>query len=215
MRIGIDINGVLRDTITKFDQIYDKFMIESNNVTLLNQTYEIDYSGNTEMIPIQENFEYKKLSEVTSLELDSHYLFKNKEEFYDFLYEEYAMEIFGHAPSTEMTTFNKLNEIYFDLRDEHDLIIVSNEIGRSKPASLFFLSKFGCLLEKIIFFSESTKKNMWNEIDILLTANPSLLLEVPKGKKVIKFESVYNKEIDSECEIKSISELTEILKTLK
>lgn len=215
MRIGIDINGVLRDTITKFDQIYDKFMIESNNVTLLNQTYEIDYSGNTEMIPIQENFEYKKLSEVTSLELDSHYLFKNKEEFYDFLYEEYAMEIFGHAPSTEMTTFNKLNEIYFDLRDEHDLIIVSNEIGRSKPASLFFLSKFGCLLEKVIFFSESTKKNMWNEIDILLTANPSLLLEVPKGKKVIKFESVYNKEIDSECEIKSISELTEILKTLK
>lgn len=215
MRIGIDINGVLRDTITKFDQIYDKFMIESNNVALLNQTYEIDYSGNTEMIPIQENFEYKKLSEVTSLELDSHYLFKNKEEFYDFLYEEYAMEIFGHAPSTEMTTFNKLNEIYFDLRDEHDLIIVSNEIGRSKPASLFFLSKFGCLLEKIIFFSESTKKNMWNEIDILLTANPSLLLEVPKGKKVIKFESVYNKEIDSECEIKSISELTEILKTLK
>lgn len=215
MRIGIDINGVLRDTITKFDQIYDKFMIESNNVALLNQTYEIDYSGNTEMIPIQENFEYKKLSEVTSLELDSHYLFKNKEEFYDFLYEEYAMEIFGHAPSTEMTTFNKLNEIYFDLRDEHDLIIVSNEIGRSKPASLFFLSKFGCLLEKVIFFSESTKKNMWNEIDILLTANPSLLLEVPKGKKVIKFESVYNKEIDSECEIKSISELTEILKTLK
>lgn len=215
MRIGIDINGVLRDTITKFDQIYDKFMIESNNVTLLNQTYEIDYSGNTEMIPIQENFEYKKLSEVTSLELDSHYLFKNKEEFYDFLYEEYAMEIFGHAPSTEMTTFNKLNEIYFDLRDEHDLIIVSNEIGRSKPASLFFLSKFGCLLEKVFFFSESTKKNMWNEIDILLTANPSLLLEVPKGKKVIKFESVYNKEIDSECEIKSISELTEILKTLK
>ena len=215
MRIGIDINGVLRDTITKFDQIYDKFMIESNNVTLLNQTYEIDYSGNTEMIPIQENFEYKKLSEVTSLELDSHYLFKNKEEFYDFLYEEYAMEIFGHAPSTEMTTFNKLNEIYFDSRDEHDLIIVSNEIGRSKPASLFFLSKFGCLLEKVIFFSESTKKNMWNEIDILLTANPSLLLEVPKGKKVIKFESVYNKEIDSECEIKSISELTEILKTLK
>ena len=56
---------------------------------------------------------------------------------------------------------------------------------------------------------------MWNEIDILLTANPSLLLEVPKGKKVIKFESVYNRGIDSECEIKSISELTEILKTLK
>lgn len=215
MRIGIDINGVLRDTITKFDQIYDKFMVESNNLTLLNQTYEIDYSGNTEMIPIQENFEYKKLSEVTSLELDTHYLFKNKEEFYDFLYEEYAMEIFGHAPSTEMTTFNKLNEIYFDLRDKYDFVVVSNEIGRSKPASLFFLSKFGCLLEKVVFFSDSTKKNMWDEIDILLTANPSLLLTVPKGKKVIRFESVYNQEIDSEYEIKSISELTEILKNIK
>ena len=30
------------------------------------------------------------------------------------MYEEYAMELFGHAPSTEMTTFNILNDFYFE-----------------------------------------------------------------------------------------------------
>ena len=29
-RIGIDINGVLRDTITKFGQLYEKHLIESD-----------------------------------------------------------------------------------------------------------------------------------------------------------------------------------------
>ena len=30
MKIGIDINGVLRDTIGKFEQTYEKFLIEKN-----------------------------------------------------------------------------------------------------------------------------------------------------------------------------------------
>ena len=30
-RIAIDINGVLRDTIGKFDQLYEKHLIENND----------------------------------------------------------------------------------------------------------------------------------------------------------------------------------------
>ena len=44
---------------------------------------------------------------------------------------------------------------------------------------LFFLSKFGCLIEKIKFYSNSTINSMWDEIDVLLTANPDLLLNIP------------------------------------
>jgi hypothetical protein len=130
------------------------------------------------------------------------------------MYEEYAMELFGHAPSTEMTTFNMLNDLYYELRDDNELLIVSSEIGKSKPASLFFISKFGCLLEKVLFFSDITKNNMWNQIDILLTADPNLLLEKPVGKTVIKFNTSYNKQIESEYEISSLSEFGEIIKTL-
>jgi hypothetical protein len=215
-KIGIDVNGVLRGTLEKFDQLYEKNLIEKEHEDLLGQTYELDISGNT--TPIDSNilpFEYKKMSDVTSLNLLNHYSFKSNEELFSFLYEEYAMELFGHAPSTEMTTFNILNDIYFENRDENELLIVSNEIGKSKPSTLFFLSKFGCLIEKVLFFSEVTKNNMWNEVDILLTANPELLLEKPHDKIVVKYNTIYNKQIESVYEISSLSEFNGILKTIK
>jgi hypothetical protein len=215
-RIGIDINGVLRDTIGKFTQLYEKHLIEGDQDEFVGQTYKLDMSGNTELeetdiVP----FEYKKLGDVDSLELDKHFTFRNKEELFSFMYEEYAMELFGHAPSTEMTTFNILNELYFELRDTNELMIVSSEIGKSKPSSLFFLSKFGCLLEKVFFFSEITKDSMWNQLDILLTSDPTLLLEKDKGKVIIKYVTDYNKHIKSDYEISSLSEFSEILKKLK
>ena len=215
-KIAIDINGVLRDTIGKFDQLYEKHLIEKQSDEVLGQTYELDMSGNTSLIESDvESFEYRKISDVTSLNLQTHYFFRNNEELFSFLYEEYAMELFGHAPSTEMTSFNMLNDLYYELRDENELTIVSNEIGKSKPSTLFFLSKFGCLIEKVFFFSEVTKKNMWKEIDILLTANPDLLLEKPQGKIVVKYNTIYNKHIESEHEINSLSEFSGILKTIK
>jgi hypothetical protein len=215
LRIGIDVNGVLRDTISKFDYLYEKNLIEKNDDLFLGQTYELDMSGNTSLVEVNENnFEYKKISDVTTINLENHYNFKNSEELFSFMYEEYAMELFGHASSTEMTTFNMLNDLYFELRDENKLLIVSNEIGKSKPSTLFFLSKFGCLVERVLFFSELTKNDMWDEVDILLTANPDLLLEKPKGKTVIKFDTIYNKHINSELEIFSLSELGNIIKNL-
>lgn len=214
-RIGIDINGVLRDTIGKFSQLYEKHLIESDEDQYMGQTYEIDSSGNTEPIESQvTKFEYRVLSEVNSLDLMKHFSFSNKEELFNFMYEEYSMELFGHAPSTEMNTFNILNDIYFDLRENNQLLLVSNEIGKSKPATLFFVSKFGCLLEKIFFFSEYTRKDMWDEVDILLTADPTLLLEKPKDKVVIKFITNYNKEIKNDLEITSLSELGQIIKQI-
>jgi len=216
MRIGIDINGVLRDTIGKFSQLYEKHLIESDDKDVVHNTYELDMSGNTQIINnLTEKFDYKIISEVDSLNLENHFAFKNKDELFNFMYEEYSMELFGHAPSTEMTTFNILNDLYFNLRNENELVVVSSEIGKSKPSSLFFLSKFGCLLEKIFFFSEITKNNMWNQIDVLLTADPNLLLEKPKGKIVIQFNTSYNKHVQSDLQIDRLCEFEEILKKIK
>lgn len=216
MRIAIDINGVLRDTIGKFEQLYEKHLVEQPEDLYLGETYSLDVSGNTELIKDEViKFEYKKLSEVSSLELDKHFSFRNRDELFSFMYEEYPMELFGHAPSTEMTSFNMLNDLYYEYRDTDELLIVSSEIGKSKPSSLFFLSKFGCLLEKVVFFSEITKKYMWDQVDVLLTADPALLLEKPLGKHVVKFNTTYNKHVKTEYEVSSISELTNIIKLLK
>ena len=122
------------------------------------------------------------------------------------------MEVFGHAQSTEYSTFNDLNDIYINLRDNHDFVVVSDEIGRSKPASLFFLSKFGCQLERVFFYSNYTINSMWEGIDVLLTSNPALLLEHPSDKIVIKFETEYNKHIVHPNTISTIKGLEEELK---
>ena len=196
MRIGIEINNVLRDTLKKIQQEYEKWYIENPFL-------------------VESDFKYEITSDVTSLDLKSHLSFRDDDELYDFLYKEHTMEIFGHAGSVETFTFNDLNEFYLDMREKHDIILVSDEIGKSKPATLFFLSKFGCLVESIKFYSESTIDSLWNSIDILLTANPSLLLERNENKIVIKFKTTYNENIDSDYEIQSLSELSQIISKIK
>jgi len=56
---------------------------------------------------------------------------------------------------------------------------------------------------------------MWDQVDILLTANPSLLLEKNKNKIVIKYKTTYNENIDSEYEIDSLSDLNQIIIKIK
>ena len=198
MRIAIEINGVLRNTIDKIEQTYQKYMIDK-----------------TEGLEDDESFKYEISLPVDSLNLRNHFKFQTDEELYSFLYEEFPMEIFGHSQSSEYSTFNDLNDLYVNLRDNHELLIVSDEMGRSKPASLFFLSKFGCQLEKVKFYSNITINSMWDEIDVLLTSNPTLLLEHPTDKKVIKYQTEYNKHISTDYSITSLKELeSELTKLL-
>lgn len=185
MRIGIDLNGVLRDTLGKIEQVYDKFYLS-------NEDDESD-------------FKYEIIEPIDSLNLLKHFKFPSDNDLYEFLYIEHPMEIFGHAPSVEYTGMNDLNDFYIDMRDNHEIIIVSDEIGKSKPATLFFLSKFSCLVENIKFYSEQTKNNMLDSIDVLLTANPDLLLN--EDKIVIKYEQIYNQNIISKYNINKIKDL--------
>lgn len=78
MKIGIELNGVLRGTLKKIQEVYEKWYIDN------------PYREETD-------FEYKVISELTSLDISSHLTFKDSDELYDFLYKEYTMEIFGHV----------------------------------------------------------------------------------------------------------------------
>ena len=189
MRIGIELNGVLRDTLKKIQQEYEKRYLEN--------PFKED----------EEKSEYEVISDLTSLDIRSHLKFKDDDELYDFLYKEHTMEIFGHAGSVETSSMMDLNNFYLDMRDNHDILIVSDEMGKSKPASLFFISKFGCLVETVKFYSESTINSLWDSVDVLLTANPKLLLDYPKDKTIIKYETTYNKDIEVEHFITTFKDL--------
>ena len=189
MKIGIEVNGVLRDTLKKIQEVYEKWYLE-------NPFIEEEQKSGREI-----------MSEVTTLNIMEHLKFVDKDELYNFLYKEYTMEIFGHAGSMEMSTMIDLNEFYVDMRDTHEIWIVSDEISKSKPATLFFLSKFGCLVENIKFYSEVTIDSMWDTIDVLVTANPNLLSNYPANKTLIKYKTSYNSDINAKVEISSIKEL--------
>jgi hypothetical protein len=217
MRIGVEVNGVLRDTIEKFTQIYQKHMIDENmdESYVLPNVYNIDESGNTESIGVEEKFEYKFLSDVDSLDLMSHFSFRSKDEYFSFMYEEFPMHIFGHAPSTEMTTFNDFNDFYTLFRDDNEIVIISDEMGKSKPATLFFLSKFGCLVENVIFYNSVTKDKVLSSFDLIVTSNPDIIINYSDKLTVIKYEAVYNKQVKSEITINSLKELSEKVKDIE
>ena len=193
MRIGIELNGVLRDTLKKIQQEYEKTYLGTWAASVTEE----------EETP----FEHKVISELTTLDIKNHLAFKDEDELYDFLYKENTMEIFGHAGSVEYSSMNDLNEFYIGIRDNHDILIVSDEIGKSKPASLFFLAKFGCQVETVKFYCETTINSMLDSIDVLLTANPKLLLNNPEGKILIKFQTSYNENIETKYSISNLKEL--------
>jgi|TARA_B110000503_G_scaffold73417_1_gene113433 hypothetical protein len=189
MRVAIELNGVLRDTLKKIQQEYEKWYLEN--------PFKED----------EEKSDYDVISDLTTLDISKHLKFRDDDELYDFLYKEHTMEIFGHAGSVETSSIMDFNEFYLDMREKHDILIVSDEIGKSKPASLFFISKFGCLVETVKFYSESTINLLWDSIDVLLTANPKLLLNYPKGKIIIKYETSYNQDIDVKHSITTLKDL--------
>ena len=211
MKIGIEINGVLRDTIGKFKMCYEKYMVKEESDYTNFKTFKIDYSGNTETCE-DDLFEYRIKSDVTTLDLFNHFNFKSKEELYEFMYEEFPMEIFGHSMSSEINSFNLLNEFYLKYRDEHEIYLISDEIGKSKPATLFFLSKFGSLIEGVLFYNDKTKNNILSNFDLIVTSSPNLIIDYKDRLKVIKFTTEYNKEINHYSEIKSLSELENEIK---
>ena len=196
MKIGIEINGVLRDTISKFKTTYEKFLID--------KTDGLEDDENT--------FKYEIIEPIDSLDLSNHFLFPSKEEMFSFMFEDCPMEIFGHSPSSEMTTFVDFNDIYVKYRNNIEFTIISDEISKSKPATLFFLSKFGCLVERITFYNEFTKEDVLNEFDLIVTSNPDIIINY--NNKVVKYKTFYNEKINSSKSIEKLKELDEIISNI-
>lgn len=212
MRIAFDVDGVLRNTFTKAEQIYQKHYIdeltseETSSFDVENKKWEVD-----NLI----EFEYGLNMPITDLNsLEKHFLFPNKEDIFNFFYVDFPMQIFGYAPPSETNTFNHLNDIYEKLRDDNEIFVVSDEIQKSKPATLFFLSKYGCLIENIKFFSNITLNNLWENIDVLVTSNPNLIECRPDNKIIIKYNTTYNTNVNGDHEINNLMEVIEIYNKL-
>jgi hypothetical protein len=186
------------------------------NEEIESETFEMsEDSDELVQVKTQDKFKYEIIEPIDTLNIDSHFKFQNKEEQFEFFYEEFPMHIFGHAPSTEMTSFNDFNDFYTHFRNENDIWIISDEIGKSKPSTLFFLSKFGCLIENISFYNTVTSDKILSSFDLIVTSNPDIIINYSDKLKVIKFETAYNKQVEAEHTITSLKQLPETLNKIQ
>ncbi len=214
-KIGIDLDGVLRDNILKISQLYEKNYLETQTDEFSEpiKTYTLDESGNTVLNEHQDSFIYEMILPVNSLDLENHFKFPSEEDYYNFIYEDFVMQIFGHSPSTEMDTFVSLNEIIESTKNKYDFSIFSKCVGKSKPASLFFISKFGCLIDSVIFYNNNNLQKKLSNYDVIITSNPELIKLYPE--KCIKFKTSYNKDVIANCEIDTIKDLIKNIEKIK
>ena len=100
-----------------------------------------------------------------------------------------------------------INELDLNISSnkKHQLIITSREAGRSVPATLFFLSKTGCMIQDIKFTMGTT--DCWQFVDVMVTDHPEILNSKPEGKITIKVEKPFNMDIPADYTINTVKEL--------
>lgn len=125
--------------------------------------------------------------------------FKSKKEKNDFIYIDYPYEIFGCANTVEKKLAVKITNWLTDISniEEEDIRIVFyslNEEALTIQSTFFFLSKIGTRVRKIFFPKKVSE--IWDECDVVITANPEVLEEnIPQGKKAILINREFNSDV--------------------
>lgn len=194
MEIFISIDGVLRNTIAKFDYHYKDYYLDSEPEEKTDEENKFEYGV---IEPVKNNF------------LLESYKFQSKEEFDNFTFIDYAVEIFGHANPTYSNIFLELNNLIYQNKEHRFTLIGLDELGKAKPSTLFFLSKNGFMGNNIKFSISSEIPNLWNQCDLWITDSESVINMCPKFKKVVKFNTDYNQHFTNPLEIHKLTEIDE------
>lgn len=183
MRIAIDLNDVVRD----FSNNFIRYYIEGYN-------HEFDLT----------DFEF------WSNDMTAVFPFKSKASYNNFVYNDYAFELYGKCGvctrnlDTELNTWTEQTIKDIDTDEPIEIIFVSPmEYGNSIGNTFFFLSKMGTKVREVYFPIDSL--TIWDKCDVLITANPMLLDNKPEGKISIKINFDYNKESKGDYTYKDLS----------
>jgi len=184
MKIAFTLDDVLRDKTKQILKIYKKY---------------VDPSFDTEAVDLSTN----NFQEILG--------FETKQDYQQFLYEDYVFEIFAEAEAVEKMLDKKFNLWLLSLAEEDEPVdvILTNpfEFNASIGFTHFFLSKMATRVRETYFPIDSS--TIWDRCDVLVTAEPKLIKEKPEGKKVVKIETPYNKDLEADLTYQSLSELIE------
>ena len=186
MVIAIDINDIIRNTTEQFRRIYCK---------------EID-----------NNFAIDD-EDITTNILSDIFPFETKKDYNQFRYIDYVFELFGRAePCSDLVTTvftDWTNNTLQNLDDEEipkSIILFSPyEKNLSIQATLNFLS-VNRIREREYYFPTDSM-TIYDKADIVITANPRLIENVPSDKFVIKINKPYNKDIESKFSFDTLEDV--------
>lgn len=170
IRLGIDLDHVIRNINRQILKYYQKDIDESIDID------DADYKDDV---------------------LNTICHFETKHDIETFLYEDYPLEIFGHANETERFLSRDLNNWIKELKNQEDYDIdifffSMKEFELTIQSSYFFLSKIGSRVRKVIFPENIEELCEYGDVFITsYTDNAKKLSN--NGKKIILIDTNFNK----------------------
>ena len=147
---------------------------------------------------VYEKYYEEVKSDVICNDLLKYVHFNSSEELSSFLYEEAPMEIFGQARESRLGVIQHLVELYKSMPLGYTLRVVSDDFGKSRASTLWFLAKYGCCCDEVKFYTTSEVGELWKDTDLFITDDPTIIESKPKTKKliVISKDEINNNKID-------------------
>jgi len=214
LRIGIDVNEVLRAKWLQFDRFYVQEFGDEDIPEELPYVYDLfngypwkdtvetikemrepeDVPDNISPIDYQLDKSGEAPADFMIFKKEEEVILTAKEMFNRFMYEDYLFELNAAAPIMYKGMDLHVNNFLQKYEKSADFTVMSVENRFSIPPTLFFLSKMSCRFKEYKFVEKAT--DMWKNVDILITTDPEILkLGAPWGKKIIKLSRPYNKNI--------------------
>ncbi len=205
-RIGINIDGILRNYLDRFEKIYISTYI--SNPSIVDTTEEFAYKELTEeeqeakALKIQDEIKKKVKKPFDSYDLLNHFHFDAGKNYLgeevdaqgklsEFMYELKTFNIFGQAEAYR-GSFDALHELQLIGKETEafDVVLLSHLNSKAITATFTFLGNNGCRAKNISFVNHDFEK--WDHCDVLIDIAPESLQSKPEDKISVKIEQPYN-----------------------
>lgn len=177
MKIGIELNNIVRDLNKQIIKYYKKD---------INQSFD------------DKNVNYNVTNVIDNID------FKSKKAKFEYMYVDYPYEIFGCAPTTHRNLAVTINNWLISLGnkedDSYDVKLFSlKEEALSIQSTYYFLSKIGCRVREMFFPKDGVE--MWNKCDVIITLNERIIDNKPEGKVVVLINKDDNKNLQGKVDL--------------
>lgn len=177
MKIGIELNNIVRDLNKQIIKYYKKD---------INQSFD------------DKNVNYNVTNIIDNID------FKSKKAKFEYMYVDYPYEIFGCATTTHRNLAVTINNWLISLGnkedDSYDVKLFSlKEEALSIQSTYYFLSKIGCRVREMFFPKDGIE--MWNKCDVIITLNERIIDNKPKGKVVVLINKDDNKNLQEKVDL--------------